>query len=71
MTTLHIFRANAVPLTKSYRDPVLGVRIKGAKPRSLAYARCCKRRRQARNCVVQYYYDGVYVWCAPGKGCKA
>ena len=32
---------------------------------------CCRKRRPAKNCMVQSYYDGLDVWCTPGKGCKA
>ena len=36
----------------------------------LLWCGCCNRRRPAKNCVVQSFYDGLNVWCAPEKGCK-
>lgn len=36
----------------------------------LLWCHCCNKRHRASNCVVQAYYDGLSVWCAPGKGCK-
>jgi len=36
----------------------------------LLWCECCHQKRPAKNCVVQSYYDGLYVWCAAGKGCK-
>ena len=37
----------------------------------LLWVQCCGKRRPAKNCVLQSYYDGPYVWCADGKGCKS
>ena len=36
----------------------------------LLWCNCCRKKRPAKNCVVQSFYDGLYVWCAAGKGCK-
>lgn len=38
----------------------------------LKLLRCynCEQIRRAKNCVVQVYYDGLIIWCAPGHGCK-
>lgn len=32
---------------------------------------CCYQLHRAANCVVQCFYDGLRVWCAPDKGCKS
>jgi len=37
----------------------------------LLWCGCCRKRRLAKNCVVQSYYDGLYIWCAPEKGCNS
>jgi len=34
------------------------------------YAHCCWKKRPAKNCVVQVYYDHMSIWCAEGHGCK-
>jgi hypothetical protein len=58
MTTIHIFAAPLRPATESWS------------PRYLLRTRCCHALRQARYVQVQAYYDGIYAWCAPGRGCK-
>jgi len=42
----------------------------GFEPDELIYTDCCRQKRQAKDCVVQSYYDGLRIWCAPEKGCK-
>lgn len=42
----------------------------GFKPEDMIYTSCCCKQRPAKDCVVQCYYDGLNVWCAPEKGCK-
>jgi hypothetical protein len=37
----------------------------------LLVCRCCYQRHRAENCVVQCFYDGLNIWCAPGKGCQS
>ena len=37
----------------------------------LLWCQCCKKRRPAKNCVVQSFYDATDIWCAPNKGCKS
>ena len=32
---------------------------------------CCRKRRWAKYCTVQVYYDMAPFWCKPGRGCKA
>jgi hypothetical protein len=42
----------------------------GYTPEKLIYAHCCGKQRPAKDCLVQCYYDGLSIWCAPEKGCK-
>ncbi|MGL4557084.1 MAG: hypothetical protein ACRCV5_06255 [Afipia sp.] len=42
----------------------------GFEPEKLIYTDCCGKQRRAKDCVVQCYYDGLSIWCAPEKGCK-
>ena len=68
--TLHIYSAPFQSVTQwvdRHSDPPITFR---GSPYRLIFVQCCLRRRQARNCVVQSYYDGTTYWCAPGKGCK-
>lgn len=39
-------------------------------PEKMLRTVCCGRQLPAKDCVVQSCYDGLLVWCAPGKGCK-
>lgn len=41
------------------------------KQNKLLWCHCCEKLRRAKNCVIQSYYHGLYVWCAAGKGCKS
>ena len=36
----------------------------------LLYAKCCGKKRPAKNLLIQVYYDATSCFCAPGKGCK-
>jgi hypothetical protein len=40
------------------------------KPRQLVWCSCCKRKRIAKNCYAQVYYDLTRYSCKEGKGCK-
>lgn len=70
--SVHIFRAGEQEATrfKVYLDFDKSPHIVRRKPRSLIFARCCRKKRWAKNCVVQVYYDDVYTFCKKGKGCK-
>lgn len=59
--TLHIYITKKVPLTRARKKHPLNNSW-----------RCfeCLCRRQARNLVVQDYYDGFYVWCKDKDQCK-
>lgn len=58
MNNLHIYTSEMKPATSFWE------------PEVLIYPDCCKKKRPAKDCTFQEYYDGTYVWCAPGKGCK-
>lgn len=67
---LHIYTAKHQPAT-GYLDQCGAVEFRGGwKPEEKIYARCCGKKRSAKNCVVQCYYDGMSIWCADGCGCK-
>ena len=67
---LHIYTAKKQPAT-DYLDQCGEVEFRGGwKPEEMIRAQCCWKKRQAKNCVVQCFYDGLYVWCAEGHGCK-
>lgn len=67
---LHVYTETMQPAT-NWVDTHSGEPIHmGLEPEQLVYTDCCKRRRPAKDCVVQCYYDGLAVWCAPEKGCK-
>lgn len=67
---LHIYTANGQPAT-NYIDRCGEVEFNsGFKPEAKTYTECCGKKRLAKNCVVQCYYDGLRVWCAEGHGCK-
>ena len=72
--TLHIFRANDQPATKFsiVIDTPKGERRLWSRyaARCPLPARCCKRRRIAKNLIAHVYYDGTWFYCRPGKGCK-
>lgn len=67
---IHIYTESRQPAT-CWTDSHSGKdRVIRLPANRLLYVRCCGRRRPAKNCVVQVYYDGLYIWCAAGKGCK-
>ena len=67
---MHIYTEKIQPAT-SWIDPHSGEPMQmGFDPEKLIYAHCCDHPRQAKDCNVQCYYDGLSIWCAPDKGCK-
>lgn len=71
VSDVHIYRAAHQPAHRyrvSLGETGFWVRCK---PRALRLCFKCNKYHYAKNMVVQVYYDGVYVWCKPGKGCKA
>ena len=70
MTGVHIYTAPLQPAT-GWIDTHSGEpRQMGFEPEQLIYPDCCNRKRPAKDCVVQSYYDHLAAWCAEGKGCK-
>jgi hypothetical protein len=63
--SIHIFRANAQPATRYKTEFGFWMRFK---PTQLLSCWNCERRRQAKNLVVQSYYDGDRFFCKGG--CK-
>ena len=70
--TLHIYRSPGQSLIKKQPLPWIkrGLRLPAMKPNAKVFARCCNKLRAAKTCYVQHYYDGSYIWCSDGKGCK-
>lgn len=68
--TLHVYTASTQPLTgfvdHNFDPPV----HRGFPGGRLVYCECCGKRRFARDVVVQCYYDGWRLWCAPDRGCQ-
>jgi hypothetical protein len=74
VSTLHVYTRPHQSATRWVDHPAerrLGRAIVHRNPPNrLLGAHCCRKLRAAKNCTVQVYYDGVYVFCRPGKGCK-
>jgi hypothetical protein len=67
---MHIYTPKMQPAT-SFVDECGAFQVhSGFDPDELIYCRCCNKKHPAKDCVVQCYYDGMSIWCAPGKGCK-
>lgn len=67
---LHVYTASLQPAT-DFVDRCGEVEFRGGYyPETMVYCQCCGKKRQAKNCTVQCYYDGLRVWCAEGHGCK-
>src|SRR3990167_8346669 len=67
---LHLYTAAKQPAT-AWTDQCGEIPLSGGwKPDDMIWAECCGKKRKAKNCVVQCYYDGLRVWCAEGCGCK-
>lgn len=67
---LHIYAAQLQPAI-AFIDRCGEVELSGGfAPNKLIFTDCCGKKRTARNCVVQCYYDGLRIWCAEGCGCK-
>lgn len=68
---LHIYTANLQLATKYIDNTFEQPYEYTNKPNRLIYARCCGKKRPAKNLVVQCYYADTPYWCAEGKGCKS
>ena len=67
---MHIYTETMQPAT-GWTDAHSGEQMQmGFEPEQLIYADCCGKQRPAKYCVVQCYYDGLYIWCSPEHGCK-
>jgi hypothetical protein len=67
---MHIYTEKLQPAT-CWTDIFLNPpRQIGFDPNKMIYTKCCEKLRPAKDCVVQSYYDGLDIWCAPEKGCK-
>ncbi len=64
MSAIHVFRADAQPLTR-FTDPHLRKVIRNH-PRAQFVCHWCRRRRWAKHLSVQVYYDTVRVLCTGG-----
>lgn len=71
MSGVHIYRAKDQPAT-NFAENFLGriMRFRN-EPRSLLFAQCCGKKRQARNLIVHVYFDCTKFFCKPLKGCNA
>lgn len=68
--SVHVFRAREQPATHFSDDnvrPRLWVRYA---ERKLLWCWSCRKRRWAKNLVVQVYYDSTRFFCREGRGCK-
>ena len=67
---VHVYTAEMQPAT-GWIDTHSSEPIQmGYAPEDLVWACCCNKRRPAKDCTVQSFYDGLRIWCAPEKGCK-
>lgn len=70
MNTPHIYTEGMQPAT-GWTDMHSSEPMQmGFDPETLVYTDCCGKQQTAKNCLVQCYYDGLSIWCAPGEGCK-
>ena len=68
--SIHIYTASMQPYTQ-YTDHTFDPPWECSTPGGrLVYCECCNKRRFARDVVVQCFYDGLRLWCAPGRGCN-
>ncbi len=67
---LHIYTERLQPAT-GWKNTHSGEPIQmGFEPENLIYSHCCGKKRPAKDCVVQCFYDELRIWCAPDRGCK-
>jgi len=67
---LHLYTVAHQPATAYVVQYIGGEVHTGFRPGQWIWCLCCGKKRRAKNCVVQCYYDGMNIWCAPGYGCK-
>jgi hypothetical protein len=68
--SVHIYTAGSQPATAytddSFDPPMAG----GYAPDQMLFCEKCDECWPASQMVIQCYYDGRRIWCAPGHGCK-
>lgn len=72
MTRIHVYHVPMQPATNYLDHHVPGrapMRFRQPGNR-LRWCFNCRKRRPAKNLLVQVSYDNVKFWCKPGKGCK-
>lgn len=70
MSLVHIYTAKIQPATNWTDNNGLQPFTVQWSANRLLWCLCCDKRRPAKNCVVQSFYDTLYIWCASDKGCK-
>lgn len=70
MNTVHVYAAGTQPATHYIDNCTEREMVFDTPPNRLLWCHSCGKRRPAKNCVVQVYYDHTSVWCAPLKGCN-
>lgn len=67
---IHFYTAKLQPAT-DYIDDWGDEELRGGfEPDQKLCTDCCGKQREAKDCMVQCYGDGLRIWCAPEKGCK-
>lgn len=67
---IHVYRARNQPATR-YTVELDGTRHTfRCRRRTLVRCFKCGESRWAANMFVHVYYDGIYAFCRPGKGCS-
>lgn len=67
---LHIYTAQQQPATNWVDNNFDPPMQRSLPPDALVYTECCRKKRTAKECVAQAYYDHTSFWCADGCGCK-
>ena len=67
--TLHIYAAKSQPATHWVHSSLKRKIHFRNPPNRLIYCHNCRKKRPAKNLVVQSYYDCVKYFCKEGKGC--
>lgn len=68
--SVHIYSAAWQPATKFIDNNIDPPMTFSFAPNSMMWCDKCRKRRRAKNLVVQCFYDGVRKQCAEGKGCR-
>ena len=70
MTYVHIYTAKMQPATGWIDTHSAEPMHMGFPPETMLWCECCNKKRPAKNCSVQSFYDHLSVWCTEGHGCK-